>query len=424
MRSDGGINMEKDLNSLKENILQKLKERTDEFKIDFSKIDEPYFRRKAEVAFKTILKENKISLSSSEQEELLSEIVSYLLGLGPIDTLLKDPNISEIMVNGPQQVYIEKNGTLESTDIAFKDEEHLSYFIDKIISPLGRRVTEFEPYVDARLKDGSRVNIVRSPVSSVGPILTIRKFSHRILNVDDLINLGTLNDLSAQFLRACVVARLNILICGGASSGKTTLLNVLGSFIPEGERVITIEDTREFHFPRKHTVHLETRPSNIEGKGEISIRDLLKNSLHMRPDRIIVGEVRSDEVLDMIQAMNTGHDGSMTTLHANSPLEAMDRLEVLALMGSLNMSSEVAKRQTISALDVVIHMNRFPDGCRKITQISEVVKSREYLLKDIFIFKEEIDRKRELKLTGEVPTFYLRLKEKANYICREFERNG
>ena len=410
--------MEEHLSSQKEDILQKLKEKAEQLKIDFANLDESHFRRRVEAIFKSILKENRISLSSHEQEEVLSEIISHLLGLGPIDKLLKDANISEIMVNGPREVYVEKNGILELTEITFKDEEHLAYFIEKIISPLGRRVSEFEPYVDARLKDGSRVNIVRSPVSSVGTILTIRKFSRRILNINDLINLGTLDDLTAAFLKACVVARLNILISGGASSGKTTLLNVLGSFIPEGERVITIEDTREFHFPREHTVHLETRPSTIEGKGEITIRDLVRNSLHMRPDRIIVGEVRSDEVLDMIQAMNTGHDGSMTTLHANSPLEVLDRLEMLTLMGSLNMSSEVAKRQIISAIDLIIHMSRFPDGSREITQISQILKSQEYSLQDIFIFEENMGK---LRPTGNLPIFYLKLKNKADYVCKEFE---
>ena len=410
--------MEEHLSSQKEDILQKLKEKAEQLKIDFANLDESHFRRRVEAIFKSILKENRISLSPHEQEEVLSEIISHLLGLGPIDKLLKDANISEIMVNGPREVYVEKNGLLELTEITFKDEEHLAYFIEKIISPLGRRVSEFEPYVDARLKDGSRVNIVRSPVSSVGTILTIRNFSRRILNINDLINLGTLDDLTAAFLKACVVARLNILISGGASSGKTTLLNVLGSFIPEGERVITIEDTREFHFPREHTVYLETRPSTIEGKGEITIRDLVRNSLHMRPDRIIVGEVRSDEVLDMIQAMNTGHDGSMTTLHANSPLEVLDRLEMLTLMGSLNMSSEVAKRQIISAIDLIIHMSRFPDGSREITQISQILKSQEYSLQDIFIFEENMGK---LRPTGNLPIFYLKLKNKADYVCKEFE---
>lgn len=413
--------MERDLSQLKEDILRQLKEREREFRIDFLKLDESGFRRRLEAAFKSILKTNKISLNHHEEEEVLSELIAYFLGLGPINNLLEDPDISEIMVNGPKQIYVERKGNLQLTDITFRDEHNLEYFIERILSPLGRRVTELEPYVDARLKDGSRANIVRSPVSSVGAILTIRKFSHHILNIDDLIKLGTLDNLTAEFLKACVVARLNILISGGANSGKTTLLNVLGSFIPDTERVITIEDTRELHFPQAHVVRLETRPANIEGKGEITIRDLVKNSLHMRPDRIIVGEVRSGEVLDMIQAMNTGHEGSMTTLHANSPSEALDRLEVLVLMGSVNISSEVAKRQIISALDLIIYMSRFPDGQRKIVQISEVVKSKEYTLKDIFIFEAGTQRNGNLKFSGNTPTFYPKLKQRADYFCKEFE---
>ncbi len=414
--------MERDLNQIKEDIFNQLKEKERDMRIDFVKLDESDFRHRIESAFRSILKGNKISLSRHEEEEVLSDLIAYFLGLGPINSLLKDPDISEIMVNGPKQVYIEKMGNLELSDITFKDEHHLAYFIEKIVSPLGRRITEFEPYVDARLKDGSRVNIVHSPVSSVGTILTIRKFSHRILNIDDLINSEALSDFTAKFLKACVVARLNILICGGASSGKTTLLNVLGSFMPDKERVIAIEDTRELRFPREHTIYLETRLPTIEGKGEITIRNLVRNSLHMRPDRIIVGEVRSDEVLDMIQAMNTGHEGSMTTLHADSPLEALERLEILTLMGSPNISSEVARRQIISALDLIIHMVRLSNGQRKLIQISEVVKSKEYELKDIFLFEEEINQGGNLKLTGYIPTFYPKLKQKANYLHEEFER--
>ena len=414
--------MENNMSNQKESILKELIQRSTELPLDFTKLDEADFKRRVEPVFKTILRRTReVSLAPEEQEEILNEAMSYFFGLGPIDKLLKNPDISEIMVNGPKQVYIEKSGNLELTDITFIDENHLVYFIDKILGPVGRHVTQFEPYVDARLLDGSRVNIVRSPISAIGPILTIRKFSHRILSIDELINLGTLNKLAADFLKACVVSRLNILVSGGASSGKTTLLNALASFIPEDERVITIEDTLELRFSRKHTIPLETRPPNIEGKGEITIRDLLRNSLHMRPDRIIVGEVRSDEVLDMVQAINTGHDGSMTTLHANSPVEALERLEILALRGSANVSSEVAKRQIISAVDMVIHINRFPDGSRRITQISEIIEAREYFLQDIFILTEEADQAQGLRLTGRAPTFYVKLKNRAKYSCSEFE---
>jgi len=416
--------MEGNFNKLKDFILKQVVERSMEFKIDLLKFEEGEFRRRIDMAFKSILRENRISLKPSEQQEVRNEIMSYFLGLGPIDKLLKDPDVSEIMINGPRQVYVEKKGNIELTDIFFRDDEHLLYFVERILSSMGRQLTELEPYIDARLNDGSRVNLVKSPVSSTGPILTIRKYSHRILNIDELINLGTLNSLAAEFLKACVISRVNLLVCGGAGSGKTTLLNALVSLAPEKERIITIEETRELQINRKHWVPLETRPPNIEGKGEITIRDLLRNSLHMRPDRIIVGEVRSSEVLDMIQAMNTGHDGSMTTLHANSTLDAIERLEVLSLMSSVNISSEVAKRQIISALDLIIQIERLPDGSRKIIQISEIEKAKEYVLKDIFVLEEDSNGVGWLKFTGNIPKFYSRLRRKANYSSKEFEQGS
>jgi pilus assembly protein CpaF len=321
------------------------------------------------------------------------------------------------MINGPHQVYVERKGNLELTDITFNDEAQVSYLIEKIISPVGRRISEFEPFVDARLNDGSRVNIVRSPVSRIGPLLTIRKFSYNVLRMDDLIKLGSLNSSAAEFLKACVISRMNILISGGAGTGKTTFLNALIDFIPENERLITIEDTRELIISRKHTVPMETRPFNIEGKGEISIRDLFKNALHMRPDRIIAGEVRGGEVLDMIQAMSTGHEGSMTTLHASSPSEALDRLEILALMGSSNMSGEVARRQIIGAVDLVVYLTRFPDGRRRVTQISEVLKSKEYSMQDIFVFDEESGALKPAKVK---PNFYNKLNKVSGYRSQDF----
>jgi len=415
--------MQGDFQRLKEDILRQLHSRLRKIEVDFSRVDRTSFRKKIEPIFNSVLKENReFLLSPQEQEEILEETISEILGLGPIEKLLKDPEVLEIMVNGPNQVYVERGGRLELTGITFKSSEHLLHFIERILSPLGRRVTEFEPYIDARLKDGSRVNVVRSPVSSVGPILTIRKFSYKRLGVGDLLLLGVLNESVVEFLRACVISRLNILISGGTSSGKTTILSTLASFIPQDERVITIEDTLELCLPNRHTIPLETRPPSIEGKGEITIRDLLKNVLHMRPDRIIIGEVRSDEVLDMLQAMNVGHQGSMTTLHANSPLEALDRLELLALMGSLNISSEVAKRQVISAIDLIIHTVRYPDGSRRISQISEVLKTKGLLLQDIFVLKAE-SGKLVLEFTGKIPLFYPKLKEGANFSCEEFEKS-
>jgi pilus assembly protein CpaF len=413
--------MEKELlNSIKARFSKELMDRMYAQHLDFPSSEESKsdFRRSIEGIFKSIVRENRdINLTHAEQEEVLTQIISDILGLWPIYKLLIDPAVFEIMVNGPKEVYVEREGKLELTDITFRNEQHLNYLIEQTVSSMGRRLTELEPFIDARLKDGSRVNIVRSPVSST-PTVTIRKFYHQILDIDNLINLKTLHSAAAEFLKACVICRLNILISGGSGSGKSTLLNALASFIPDGERVITIEDTRELHLSRKHTIFLETRPPSIEGKGEITIRDLLKNSLHMRPDRIIIGEVRSDEVLDMIQAMNTGHEGSMTTLHANSSLEALDRLEILALIGRANMPSEVIRRQLIMAIDIIIHITRFRDGSRKVTRITELLKTKEYSLQDIFIFKDETGK---LEYTGKIPTFYPWLKNKANYVTKEFE---
>lgn len=416
--------MDRDLSAIKDNILREFTLREKEFKEDIASRNDASFRRKIEGMLKVILREARITLDDSEREDVISDIVSYFLGLGPIEKLIKDADVSEIMINGKDAVYIEKKGNIELTDIVFNSDEQLDYFIDKIVSPMGRRVTEYTPFVDARLRDGSRVNIVKSPISSIGPVITIRKFSHRILNINELVKLGTLSIQAADFLKACVVARINLLVSGAASSGKSTLLNALGSFIPEKERVITIEDTLELCLGKKHTIPLETRSSNIEGKGEIDISALVKNSLHMRPDRIIIGEVRSGEVLDMIQAMNTGHDGSMSTLHANSALEALDRLEILSLMGADNISSEVAKRQIINTIDLIVHTTRFTDGSRRVTAISEVVKGKDYALAEIFIFKDDPNGKGNLQYTGKAPSFYNKLKQKAGYICKEFEQIG
>ena len=415
--------MDDHLNKIKEDILKQIIESEDSIKSSYSNFGESTFHRRIEVMFRSILKSSKISLNRNEQDEVLGEVISYFTGLGPINNLLNDPEVTEIMVNGPKQIYVEKRGNLELSDVTFKDQQQLSYFIEKIVSPLGRRISEFEPYVDARLRDGSRVNIVRAPVSSIGSILTIRKFNYRKFNLKDLANLKTLNEPVAEFLKACILSKLNILISGGASSGKTTLLNALGSLIPNKERVITIEDTRELFLEREHTIPLETRTSNIEGKGEITIRSLVRNSLHMRPDRIIIGEVRSEEVLDMIQAMNTGHEGSLTTLHANSSLEALDRLEILSLLGNPNMSSEVAKRQIISAIDLVIQTQRFPEGPRKIVQVSEVVKSKEYELKDIVAFSGKEEQETS-EFTGIVPGFYAKLNREARYFCKYFDEGA
>lgn len=410
--------MEKDLNEIKTVLIRQVLERLRQQQGDVSSAG-LQLHHNAETILRTVLRENRhIHLSHQEFNDVLTEIISDLLGLGPINALLKDSEVSEIMVNGPKEVYVERGGKLEITDIVFDDEQQLLSVVEKILAPVGRRISEYEPYVDAQLKDGSRVNIIRSPVTTNGSVMTIRKFSHRIFSLEDLIGLKTLDGFAAEFLKACVLAKLNILISGGSSSGKTTLLNILASFIPEGERVIIIEDTREIQLSRRNSIFLQTRLPTIEGKGEITIRHLLRNALHMRPDRIIIGEVRSEEVLDMVQAMSTGHEGSMTTLHANSCSDSLERLEVLMLLGSQNMQSAVAKRQIISAVDLMVNMERFSDGSRKIAQISELVKEKEYTLQDILNFDEESNC---FKLTGKVPACYSRLKKHAGYFAKEFE---
>jgi pilus assembly protein CpaF len=413
---EGELIMEEHLQAIKDDILNKLTVREEEFRVNFAQDNRAQFQRSMEAAFKAVLRENRISLNRAEQDEILSEIVAYFIGFGPIESLLKDEEVTEIMVNGPFQIYAERKGRLELTGLTFKNEEQVLYFIDMILYPLGRRISEYEPFVDARLKDGSRVNIVRSPISRIGPLLTIRKFSKSFLSIEDLIKLGSLNAHAADFLRACIISKINILVSGGSGTGKTTLLNALINFIPEEERLITIEDTRELLISRKHTVPMEARSINIEGKGEVTIRDLFKNALHMRPDRVIVGEVRGEEVLDMIQSMNTGQEGSLTTLHASSPLEALDRLEILALMGSSNLSSDVLKRQIISAVDMIVHLSRFPDGSRKITQISEVMESKDYSTQDIYILNEN---SRVLEPLNMQPHFYNKLNRLANYTRKD-----
>jgi pilus assembly protein CpaF len=414
-------NLEKLKDALKKEVLNKIN--IEDF--IYSRDKDGELHRKVEGLFSAILKiEKHLQINHPQKEDIISEVVSEIIGLGPIEQLLKDPSILEIMINGPEQIYIEKEGRIELTSVRFNNQEHLMYFIDKILAPLGRRVTELDPYVDARLDDGSRVNIVRSPVALRGPVVTIRKFSKYILNTEDLIQLGTLNREVSLFLQACIKSRLNILVSGGAGSGKTTLLNVLGSFIPEEERVIIIEDITELKLDRQHVINLETRPANIEGKGEITIRGLVKNALHMRPDRIIIGEVRADEVLDMLQAMNTGHDGSMATLHANSPEEALERLEMLTLMGGTNITAEVARKQIIYGVNLIIHLARFTDGRRKIIRISEVVKMKtsDFSLRDIFILKGyDSSESRQLIFTGEVPDCYSRLKQ-AGFTIDIFEK--
>lgn len=308
----------------------------------------------------------------TERVRIVSDLKDEMLGLGPIEILLKDPSVTEVMVNGPKKIFVERNGRLQLTDVQFHDDGHVMNIIERILSPIGRHIDEAVPLVDARLEDGSRVNIIIPPLSLIGPCITIRKFANRALSVEDLISFGTLDRKMADFIKACIQARINILVSGGTGSGKTTTLNVLSSFIPENERIVTIEDAAELRLQQEHVVTLESRPANIEGSGEITIRDLVKNALRMRPDRIIVGEVRGGEALDMLQAMNTGHDGSLTTAHANSPRDALSRLETMVLMAGFEMPIKAIREQISSAIELVLQQSRLKDGSRKITHITEI----------------------------------------------------
>ncbi len=321
----------------------------------------------------TLIEQSRFPLPPEVRKDLIEATLNDIIGYGPIQPLLEDDEISEIMVNGPKKVYIEKKGMLQRTNIAFDDDEHVIRIIERIVLPLGRRIDAEYPMVDARLPDGSRVNAVIPPVAIDGPSLTIRKFRKDKLRIEQLIQFGSLNQGMAEFLRACVAARLNIIISGGTGSGKTTLLNVLSSFIPENERIVTIEDAAELQLQQDHVVRLEARPPDLSGKGGVTIRDLVRNALRMRPDRIVVGECRGGEALDMLQAMNTGHDGSMTTIHANSPRDALARLETLVLMAGMDLPLKVVRQQIASAVDLIIQQSRLRDGSRKIVSISEIV---------------------------------------------------
>ena len=375
----------------------------------------PPLRRRREVTLRLleeIYASTKIKLPESLRRQLFQDVLDDLLGYGPIQPLLDDPEVSEVMVNGYNQVYIERKGKLVKTKVTFRDDEHVMRVIERIVFPLGRRIDVENPAVDARLPDGSRVNAVIPPVAIDGPIITIRKFSQEKLTVEQLVQFGSLSEKMAEFLRACVVSKLNIVISGGTGSGKTTLLNVLSGFIPEDERIVTIEDAAELQLRQDHVVRLETQPPNLDGKGEVRIRDLVRNSLRMRPDRIVVGEVRGGEALDMLQAMNTGHDGSLTTLHANSPRDALSRLETMAMMSGLEIPLRVIREQIASAVDLIVQQSRLKDGSRKVTNITEVagMEGDTIVMTDIFRFEqtgigEDGEIIGELKPTGMRPMF-------------------
>ena len=356
--------------------------------MDISRVNE--VRTTIQELFEQVLAEENIVLTRPERHRLFEQISAEILGLGPIQPLLEDDSITEIMVNGAKNIYVERGGKITRLPLSFESDDHVMRIIDRIVSPLGRRIDESSPYVDARLSDGSRVNAVIPPISLVGPVITIRKFFRNPITLDQLIQFGSITPDALQFLKACVEARLNVVISGGTGSGKTTLLNILSQFIPNDERIVTIENAAELQLRQEHVVTLESRPPNIEGKGEVTIRQLVINSLRMRPDRIIVGEVRDDAALDMLQAMNTGHDGSMTTAHSNSPRDTLARLETMVLMAGMELPVRAVREQIASAIDLVVHQERLRDGTRKIVNITEVsgMEGDVITMTDIFIFEQ------------------------------------
>jgi len=368
-------------------------------------------RQQIEELFAKIADEEGLALTRAERVRMLEQITDEILGLGPLEPLLRDETLTEVMVNGPQQVYIEREGRLELTNVTFQNDEHVMKIIQRIIAPIGRRIDESSPMVDARLPDGSRVNAIIPPLSLVGPVITIRKFSATPFTVNDLVRFGTATPEMFEFLEACVKARLNIFVSGGTGSGKTTTLNILSSFIPDDERIVTIEDAAELQLRQEHVVTLESRPANIEGKGAIAIRELVRNALRMRPDRIVVGECRSAEALDMLQAMNTGHDGSMSTGHANSPRDMLSRLETMVMMTGMELPLRAIREQISSAVDLIVQQSRLKDGTRRITHITEVqgMEGDVVVMQDIFVFEQTgvIDGKIQghLRPTGIRPKF-------------------
>jgi pilus assembly protein CpaF len=383
-------------------------------------VDQKELRSRVERIVQTALRAEKTAMSAAESAQVAQSVTDDVLGFGPIERLLSDPTISEIMVNGPDKVYIERNGKIIPTKVSFLDETHLRHVTSRIVAEVGRHIDESSPMVDARLLDGSRVNAIYPPLAVGGPFLTIRKFAKDPYTLDDLVGFGTLTQPVADLLKASVEGKANIMVSGGASTGKTTLLNVLSSFIPEDERIITIEDAKELQLRQRHVASLESRPPNTEGKGEVTIRDLLRNALRMRPDRIIIGECRSGEALDMLQAMNTGHEGSLTTVHANSPRDALSRVETMTLMAGFDLPVRAVREQLSSALDLMVHLTRLKDGTRRVTHVSEVghMEGEMILLQDIFTFDfrmgtEVVGRSvGQLKATGLRPQFTERLADR------------
>ena len=379
--------------------------------------DDKDSRTRVEAVVDQIMFANRFTVSRDERFRLIEDVIAEISGFGPIEPLLHDETVTEVMVNGPAQVYIERRGKLELTNVAFRNDEHVMHIIDRIIAPMGRRIDESSPKVDARLPDGSRVNAIIPPLSLTGPVITVRKFSTNPYTVNDLVGFGTATHEMFEFLRACVEARLNIFVSGGTGSGKTTFLNVLSSFIPNDERIVTVEDAAELQLRQEHVITLESRPANLEGEGEIPIRLLVRNALHMRPDRIIVGECRGGESLDMLQAMNSGHDGSLSTGHANTPRDMLARIETMVLMAGYDLPLRSIREQIASAVDLIVHTARLKDGGRKVVNITEVygIEEDEILTQDIFEFEQTdfVDGRivGSLKPTGIRPTFMPKFKE-------------
>ena len=400
---------------LKKAVHGKLVDKLDASKLDIHDLDNTK-KRLRPVIEHLLTQEQSVPLTKLDQERLVEEVINEVLGLGPLEILLRDPTISEIMINGPRNIYVERRGKIEKTDVEFRDNGHLLQIIDRIVSKVGRRIDETTPICDARLMDGSRVNAIIPPLALDGPAVSIRRFGSKPLKLQDLLNFKAFTPEMAMLFEGAIKAALNIIISGGTGSGKTTLLNTLSSFIPSDERILTIEDAAELQLQQDHVVRLETRPSNIEGKGAIPARELVRNALRMRPDRVIVGECRGPETLDMLQAMNTGHEGSMTTLHANTPRDALSRIETMVAMGGIELPMKALRQQVASAVDLMIQVNRLQGGPRKVTSITEVLNLEQetIIMQEIFRYRQlGIDQNGrafgQFEATGVRPTFMPRL---------------
>ena len=405
---------------IKSQIHHEVIQRLDIKRMTASRVDTDELQRRARETIDAVIEEIRVRQRlppGIDPADLATEIYNEAIRLGPLEQFLDDETINEIMVNGPHQIYVERKGRLELTSQDFMDEASVQSIIDRIVAPIGRRIDESQPYVDARLPDGSRVNAIIPPLSLSGPCITIRKFSKSAITDADMLRFGTWNADISAFLRICVLLRKNIIVAGGTGSGKTTLLNVLSTYLPVTERIVTIEDAAELRLAQPHVIRLEARPPNIEGRGAVTIRDLVRNALRMRPDRIIVGECRGGEALDMLQAMNTGHDGSLTTVHANSPRDVISRLETLVLMAGMELPSRAIREQVASAIDIIVHESRLSDGSRKVTTVTEVggMEGNQIVMQDIFEFKQTglgPDNKvlGHFRPTGSMPTFFETLK--------------